>query len=538
MNVEGHMPPSSDEAQPAPGVWVQRIVWKQRFCFYFTIEKVTSVVPTPSPDEVLALYNAAQEGTDAAPEDIRLVTLPDTSRSFLVAGAHRYAALGHPDIFLGDDHPVTYWEMIVDQEGEHAIAHRVSTLAIGYIKTAENRYRTLAHERFKYADRVLPTLYNNDIKRWAKDWCKRNSNAYFSEKNHVAAVNALVKLRLSDDEDDVLASARLDQLLALADDMAARKRITRPATERIPIFNGQMLKMLGRTRPTADCPLFFSEADWAALLELIRSEMDKVVNDGADDSRDGTFEAMVHMARPSTKRKRGAAADTGGQSLGLGSAGRSRDERAANRSNRRQDQQQQEEQELQQQQRRQQQQQLIDMQALAVPAVHVDAPQQQESVHVNENQAMHEAAAASLVTAEAERDAAAANTLFASIMEMPLFKELEEQSQRVEAACSEAIATKCINCISAVTMPLMCTTCSYKPVCLFCVVKFAATHQNGAIGDTAPCMSCKTPLITLADLQSILAGSLVKSMHQMLVDTMLELARVKDIEDRGLVCDV
>ena len=369
----------------------------------------------------------------------------------------------------------------------------------------------------------------------------------------MAAVNALVKLRLSDDEDDVLASARLDQLLALADDMAARKRITRPAKERIPIFNGQMLKMLGRTRPTADCPLFFSEADWAALLELIRSEMDKVVNDGADDSRDGTFEAMVHMARPSTKRKRGAAADTGGQSLGLGSAGRSRDERAANRSNRRQDQQQQEEQELQQQQRRQQQQQqrrqqqqqrrqqqqqLIDMQALAVPAVHVDAPQQQESVHVNENQAMHEAAAASLVTAEAERDAAAANTLFASIMEMPLFKELEEQSQRVEAACSEAIATKCINCISAVTMPLMCTTCSYKPVCLFCVVKFAATHQNGAIGDTAPCMSCKTPLITLADLQSILAGSLVKSMHQMLVDTMLELARVKDIEDRGLVCDV
>jgi len=180
---------------------------------------------------------------------------------------------------------------------------------------------------------------------------------------------------------------------------------------------------------------------------------------------------------------------------------------------------------------------------MQAPAVHVDAPQQQESVHVNENQAMHEAAAASLVTAEAERDAAAANTLFASIMEMPHFKALEVQSQRVEAACSEAIATKCINCISAVTMPLMCTTCTYKPVCAFCVVKFAATRRTGAIGDTVPCMSCKTPLTTAAELREMFSGEriLSKTMHlthQMLVDTMLELARVKDIEDKGLVCEV
>jgi transcription initiation factor TFIID subunit TAF12 len=241
-----------------------------------------------------------------------------------------------------------------------------------------------------------------------------------------------------------------------------------------------------------------------------------------------------HLARPSTKRKRGAAADAGGQSLGLGSAGRSRDERAANRSNRRQDQQQQEEdeqeEERQQQQRQRQQQEQQRQQQ----------EQQEQEQREAENQAMHEAAAASLVTAEAEHDAAVANTLFASILKTPLYTELEKQSQRVDAACSEAIATKCINCISAVTMPLMCTTCTYKPVCAFCVVKFAATRQTGAIGDTVPCMSCKTPLITAAELREMFSGERIlgKTMHQMLVDTMLELARVKDIEDKGLVCEV
>jgi hypothetical protein len=350
-----------------------------------------------------------------------------------------------------------------------------------------------------------------------------------------------------------LASARLDQLLALADEMAARKRVTRPATERIPIFNGQMLKMLGRTRPTADCPLFFSEADWAALLELIRSEMDKVVNDGADDSRDGTFEAMVHVARPSTKRKRGAAADAGGQSLGLVIAEQNmaRDERAASRSNREREQQQQQQQQQQQeeeedeqeeerQQQRQRQRQRQQQQQEQQRQQQQQQEQEQEQ-RETENQAMREATAASLLTAEAERDAAAANTLFASIMELPLFKERHEQSLRVDAAYRDA--PKCLICTSAVTIPLMCKTCTYKPVCVFCVVKFAAAHQNGADGDKVPCPTCKTPRFTAADLRDMFSGEnclgeTMHQVHQMLVDTMLELARVKDIEEKGLVCEV
>ena len=120
-------------------------------------------------------------------------------------------------------------------------------------------------------------------------------------------------------------------------------------------------------------------------------------------------------------------------------------------------------------------------------------------------------------------------------MEMPLFKELEEQSLRVDAACSEA--TKCLTCNKAVTIQMMCETCTYKPVCVFCEVKFAAMHRNGADGDKVPCISCKTPLITAADLRDMFSGEnpLSKAMHlmhQKLVDTELELARVKDIEDK------
>jgi len=308
---EGHVVPSSDEAAPCePGVWMQRTLGKGQFCTYYTPEKVTSVVPKPSPDEVLALHDAAQEGTDAAPEEIRFVTLPEIQsapRMFLVAGGHRYAALSHPDISLGDDHPVTYWELLVEREDDHAIAHRVSTLAIDYIKTAENRYRTLPHERFKYAFDVLGTLYNNDIKRWAKDWCcgKRGSNTYISEKNQTAAVRALAKLRLSGEQADVLASARLDQLLALADEMAARKRVTRPATERIPIFNWQMLFMLGKIKSEdskdskdsedsmSDWPLGCSEDKWTSFLARVRFEMNKAVNGGSDDVY--TFEQMFNL---------------------------------------------------------------------------------------------------------------------------------------------------------------------------------------------------------------------------------------------------
>ena len=48
---------------------------------------------------------------------------------------------------------------------------------------------------------------------------------------------------------------------------------------------------------------------------------------------------------------------------------------------------------------------------------------------------------------------------------------------------------------------------------------------------------CKTPLITAADLRDMFSGEnpLSKTMHlmhQKLVDTELELARVKDIEDK------
>ena len=39
-------------------------------------------------------------------------------------------------------------------------------------------------------------------------------------------------------------------------------------------------------------------------------------------------------------------------------------------------------------------------------------------------------------------------------MEMPHFKELEEQSLRVDAACSEA--TKCLTCDKAVTKQSSC----------------------------------------------------------------------------------
>ena len=54
---------------------------------------------------------------------------------------------------------------------------------------------------------------------------------------------------------------------------------------------------------------------------------------------------------------------------------------------------------------------------------------------------------------------------------------------------------------------------------------------------------CKTPLITAADLRGMFSGESILSttmhlMHQKLVDAKLELARVKDIEDKGLVCEV